>query len=651
MKDGPPQAAPLAGKAPPAGAPAVLPSSADVTPASARPAADEVDYRRMFRWAARVVRPVLGPFLLASVLTLLLEFLGSYNFQLLSSVIAKLTAGGDAAGAPTSFVDRIVPADVRVAAILLIVILFVRILLGFASRIATVASDNLMTGKLQLRLHAAFLRLGPGYHRSHDVGASVLTVTQFASGAQMILADILSFPLQRAFGLTVALVLLVGNLGKLGGAPPWLTAALIATLVVLPIGTWWLSRRLRGAFVRVREEQKHLQEELLDSLSQPSEVQIHGAEGERQAEVSSVLRDLVRGRIRAAAWQQVVDRFQTSIPQILQAVFLAYGVFLALRTGQPGAAGPILAIYYFVPQVVAPLQELLTFYVGIQTSWAQVEDVLRVLEAEPEIVESVDARDAPSGMVPLSLEGITFSYAPDADPILDDVTHTFRPGAITAIAARSGGGKSTVLHLLVRLYDPQRGAVRLGDHDLRDLKIHSLRRQVAKVSQFPLFFHDTIRKNLLLANPDATDDDLREAARKTGLWDVLERVAERGTDPLDMVLPRALDQGLSGGERRLLAITRALLTDPSVLLLDEPTTGVDALSRARIAQLLRHLARDMTIILVDHNLGEFVVELAAEVCVLDEGRFVEVGSPDELERQGGLFQALLEGEGPPETSS
>ena len=165
-----------------------------------------------------------------------------------------------------------------------------------------------------------------------------------------------------------------------------------------------------------------------------------------------------------------------------------------------------------------------------------------------------------------------------------------------------------------------------------------------KVSQFPLFILDTIRANFHLADPDATDAEIKTVCERTGLWSVLENIAG-GQNPLDYVLPRSLDQGLSGGERRLLAITRALVTEPAVLLLDEPTTGIDALGRDMIFRLVRDLGSKVAILVVDHNVREFISLVADDVYVLEQGRITQRGTPDELAEAPGLFQSLyLHGE-------
>ena len=181
----------------------------------------------------------------------------------------------------------------------------------------------------------------------------------------------------------------------------------------------------------------------------------------------------------------------------------------------------------------------------------------------------------------------------------------------------------------------------MDGQDISAVTLASLRRHVAKVSQFPLFVADTIRTNFKLANDQATDAELEEVCRRTGLWEVLEKAAGPHSHPLDYLLPRASGEGLSGGQRRLLAVTRAFLLHPAILLLDEPTTGIDAIGRSQVAAVLREACRGLTVLLVDHDM-EFISHFADWVCCLEHGKFDEVGSPDELAGRPGLFRDLLE---------
>ena len=615
---------------------------------------ESVPFRKLFQWAWYLVSVALGWFLANTILTISLQILTQYNVQVLATVVSGLgssLAGGGAvpgsvASASTSpkgggFLSSFLPSNLETAAVTFATIALLLIFLRFIDRIIMNWSDSLMVARLQQRLHDKLLGLGPTYHQSHDLGETMLIVTRFSVGTQQLLRDLISFPLVRGIGLVTAMVFLTNNLMAVGKTPLWVKVTLLATIFILPLGGWWLSLKLRQAYEKVRDSDMALANEFSNSATLPLEVQLMGAEAQRSEAFGKRLRTLIRYKLAAAWRNEIANQFQTSTPVFLQTVFLIYGVFFALQSGNPAAPGAILAIYYFVPEAVSPLQQIIVFFNGMQTMWPTVEKVVEILETETEVKEKPGAVELSPQQGALVLENLTFAYSTAGEKILDDLSYDFAPGKITAIVARAGMGKSTLLNLVARLRDPLKGRILIDDQDINTVTLSSLRRHVAKVSQFPLFIADTVRANLRLSNAKSSDAELEEVCRRTGLWEVLEKAAGSQVHPLNYFLPRASSEGLSGGQRRLLAVTRALLLHPTILLLDEPTTGIDAIGVLQVASVLREACRGLTVLLVDHDL-EFISHFADWVCCLDHGRFAEVGSPEELAEKPGLFRELLE---------
>lgn len=608
-------------------------------------ASDGVPYGRLFRWGWQIARSVLGLFLLDVTVSLLSQTLQQYSVQVLSIVVSGLQTGGQQRPSVVGgFLAPVLPLTLHRAAIVFAIVSLLGILLGFVGRITTTYADASATAKLQSRLHERLLRLGPRFHSNHDLGEVMVVVTRYAGGAEMVLRDLIAYPLVRGIGLITALVFLAMNLDQVGNAPSWMRLSMLGCLVGIPVIGWWLSGRLRAAFSRVRDSELAVAEELTSSLSLPMEVQLMGAGAQRQEALDAKLSSHLRNKVAASARNEFATQFQTATPVLLQLAFLTYGAFYALDSQKPGSAGAILAIYYFVPQVVQPVQQLLQFFLGLNTSWPQVESVVEILETEPEVRESTDPQDLGTESMDVFVDDLTFAYDPGSAPQLRNLTHRFEPGKISAIVARAGMGKSTLLNLVARTRDPQSGSIRLRGVDIRNASLASLRQRVVKVSQFPLFLPDTIRANFRLAKRDASDAEIEMVCRRTGLWDVLIQVAGPHRHPLDVVLPRSIGDGLSGGQRRLLAVTRALLLQPAVLMLDEPTTGIDALGRASLIPVLRHACDGITVLLVDHDMN-FVSRVADVVCVLEDGKFSQIGSPTELSATSGLFRDLLQQHG------
>jgi ATP-binding cassette subfamily B protein len=603
----------------------------------------DVPYRKLFHWGWVVVSAALGPFLTTTFLSIFNQTLLQFNVKVFAALVGSLKSDGGLA--PTaksgSVFAPLIPSGVTTLFMLFTGLTLLWILLAFAEKMLTAWSDNVMLARLQRRLHDQLIRLGPTYHRSHDVGETTMVVSRFATGTQLLLRDLVSAPIVRTFGIGTALFMLYDTIATLGDTPLALKLALFASLLAIPAVGVRFAKRLRAAFGKVRDSDLAVAEELQNSLGQPLEVQLMGAETQRSAAFAEKLAVHARNKISAAVRNELTSQLQTTAPTLIQLGFLAYGVHLATSSAaSPDATAGIVAIYYFVPAAIQPLQQLLQFFNGLNSAWPQVEKVVEILEVAPEVEDRVNARDLPAGTHDVKLDDVTFSYGLGLPPVLDALTHEFTVGRCWAIVGASGSGKSTVFSLISRLCDPQSGTVRVGGADVREVGLASLRGHVVRVAQFPLFIHDTVRANFKLAKSDATDAEIQAICERTGLWEILCRAsADR---PLDYLLPRDVSQGLSGGQRRLLAVTRALILHPSVLLLDEPSTGLDNITLQHVIRVIREFKTTTAIIVVDHDIEGFVGRVADGICVLEKGKIVATGTHQELAGQDGLYRRLIE---------
>lgn len=605
----------------------------------------KVPYGRLLRFAWVLVKgslPVLAGMVAVSTFV---QLLTQYNSQILSSVTSMLSSA--AAGSATSdkkdgggLLDFMLPGDLQAAAIVFAVTAILMIVLIFGERIYTAWADNLMATRLQHRLHDKLLALGPDFHRKHDLSETSLTVTAFAPGAQQVACDLIAFPVVRGIGVITAILFLLHNLQALKGAPAWMQVVLIASVVVLPFAGWWFSQGIVRASRHLVEHQTAVANEFMNSAANPTEIRLMGAESQRSLSFGERLRHLRAAAVAAAIKRELGTQFQAAVPRILSAAFLLYGIFFALRSGDPAAVGAIVAFVLFIPLAVNPINELLTFFIGISATWPQVEKVVEIAEAADEKEVSGAKPLSPAGLGAIAVEGVTFAYNPATPAVVRGLSHTFAEGKISAIIARSGAGKSTILNLIARQYRPQAGTIRLGGEDIAAATTESLRSAVVKISQFPAFLADTVRANFRLAKADASDAEIEEVCRRTGLWPILVNAAA-GEPPLDLVLPRKLDTIISGGQQKLFAVTRGLLRKPRVLLIDEPTTGIDNIGIAELSKFLRPACQGVTAIVVDHKMS-FVGQFADTVCCLEEGRFADIGTPAALDRPGTLYHQLKE---------
>lgn len=603
-------------------------------PPMAQPPAGAFDFHKLLRWAREAVAGMTGPFVAVTALSVFTALLSQYNAQLIANFISQAQSGGVAASARSGFdlLARLLPADAAWSAILFAVTAVLLIGLGFANRVSAVWLNSSMVKRLQLRLHDKLLAMGPAYHGKHDMGENTALVTQFANASQPVFKDVLSFPFDRGVSLAGAVAFLFYNLSGLD-SQGIIYALLAVLLLVLPAGSVWLSGKLHTAFTDVRDRQMALGNTLVNSLTAPQEVQLMAASQQRSSAFASALDALGLAQLRAAIRNETSGQFQSAVPTLLQVGLVLWAVFVA----GGDAIRAVVGIYLFVPRIVQPIQELLGFYTRLVSTWPQVERVGQLLDSSPEVADTGTKIAADLPDYALKLEKLTFK--PEERTIIDDLTYAFEAGKITALVGRSGSGKTTIFRMIARLFDPTSGRVTVGGVGVRDLKLSELRGISATVSQFPLFIEATVRENLALGRADATDEDMKRVCIEADVWEALERISP--ADPLAAPVPRLAGKtGLAGGERRRLSIARTLLTDAPILLLDEPSTGIDALSVSRIIDVLRSRP-DRTILIIDHDM-DLIRAVADVVCCLENGKFVDVGSPEELLRRPNLFKSLLD---------
>lgn len=578
---------------------------------------EPMKFSKLLRWAVMLVRSAPLPFLGSVGLAAMVNGLTPYSQQVLVSLTAALEGKSD--------------ADPKWMALLYAVLAVFVILLSMASKLVTTWSNERMLVALRHLLHDRMLLLGPQFHAKVTGPQLVQIINNFSAGAQFTLREILAYPLTRGVGLVTAGIFLADNLSAFAGIPPVARWILLILVVGIPLIGWKLSGVVGRAFEQVRAEEAAFADELGNSTAQPLEVQLMRAGAQRSRSIAERLQAVMAAKLRATLRREAAQQFQGSMSIILTTVLLIYAAFSFDKETPVGA---LLGLILMVPLVVGPIQELVTFFTGLSVNWPMIRPVGEIIDAKPEITDEKGAADLALADGTAELRDVVFGYPPAKTPvILNGVSHRFRDQAITAIVGGSGSGKSSVMRLLVRLYDPQGGQVLLGGRPLAAYTLESLRRQVVTLSQFPLMLSGSLRKNFELVKPDVTDDEILAVLRRVGVLDALTRIRPEGV--LDIPVTQAAGTGtLSGGQRRLVALARALILQPRMLLLDEPSTGVDVESTSRLVAVLRELARDVSIVMVEHDV-DFVTAVADEVVCIEGGKFVSSGAPQALIAAGG----------------
>ena len=313
-----------------------------------------------------------------------------------------------------------------------------------------------------------------------------------------------------------------------------------------------------------------------------------------------------------------------------QAILLAVGASMVVDGKLQ--LGELTAFFLYLTMFFAPIQQLVQLYNVYQQGRAAMRKLSDVLGTEPGVLEAPDAHDLPEIAGEIRLEGVTFGYDPRI-PVLRDVDLVIAPNEKISIVGETGAGKSTIAKLVTRFYDPTEGRVLIDGHDLREVTFESLRRQIGVVPQEAFLFGGTIRDNITFARPDATDEEIAEACSLIGLDELLERQV----NGLDSVIHER-GVSLSSGERQLLALARAFLARPRVLVLDEATSNLDLKSETRIERALDVLLEGRTAIIIAHRLATAM--RADRIAVVHAGRIVEIGSHAELLAAGGRYAEL-----------
>jgi ATP-binding cassette subfamily B protein len=477
---------------------------------------------------------------------------------------------------------------------------------------------------LRVSVFTHLQRLGLSFYTDEQAGVIMTRMTSDIENLQTLLQDGLAQLVVQALTMVVITVVLFTTNVKL---------TLISLALVIPALTaaslWFRAASERG-YNRVRDGIAGVLADLSESLHGVRTV----AANNRQRYNVVQHRNVVGDYRAANNYTAQINAIYGPGTQLLG--YLAQGALLVIGGNMVShhelSLGALVLFFLYLNRFLAPIQLLVAQYNTFQQGQSSLVKLRTLFATQPSTPEAEGASELPPIQGEITFDHVTFGYDP-AVPVIRDIDLTIRAGETVAFVGQTGAGKSTMAKLITRFYDPTEGRVLIDGHDLREVTIDSLRGQLGVVPQEPFLFAGSLRYNIAFARPQAIDAEVWEAVHAVGLTDVVERMPEG----LDTVVHER-GQSLSSGERQLIALARAFLAHPRVLVLDEATSNLDLLSETKIEAALDILLEARTAVLIAHRLTTAMK--ADRIVVVDGGRIVEVGSHAELVAAGGRYAEM-----------
>jgi ATP-binding cassette subfamily B multidrug efflux pump len=525
--------------------------------------------------------------------------------------------------------DPWLAADVRTGLIQITTLYLVAIVIGFFCEFAQTylmqSTGQLAMLDLRRSLMAHLQKLDLSYYDRNPAGRLITRVTTdvdalnelWASGLVAVLGDVL------------ALSLVIFVMFRLS---PMLTLVVLAVLPLIVLATIRFRRQVQAGYRRIRVAVAGINSFLQEHASGMAVVQLFNREERSRSDFERINRshmEAFKDTILAYGWFYPLVEF---LAMLSVAVLISYGGF-RIRTGTL-SIGILVAFFQYTLRFFRPIQDLSEKFNILQSAMAASERVFKLLDTESKVTAPVTPRPFPAGASAVEFDRVWFAYK-EEDWVLRDVSFRIGPGETIAVVGHTGAGKTTLTNLLLRFYDVQRGAVRIGGIDIREFAIEDLRRHFGIVLQDPYLFTGTIASNIRLGSNAIDDRAIQSAADHVNLLEFVQRLPERFATPV-----RERGAGFSTGQKQLISFARALAHDPQFLILDEATSSVDTETEFRLREALARLIEGRTSLVIAHRLS--TIQRAGRILVMHKGQVRESGTHQELIAARGIYWKLYQ---------
>ena len=495
---------------------------------------------------------------------------------------------------------------------------------SYLEKYLTTTVSQWVTHDLRRMLYHHIQRLSLAEYDEARTGDLISRVTSDIESVQ-------DFVNSALLGILVNVLTLVGMIGVMFYINWRFTLIALSVSPILFVVVYWFTRRIKKSSRAVRKKESELTSVVQEVFTSIRVVKAFAREDYEQERFEEKSLENVEAALKARSLKAKLAPLVEVIVALGTCLVLGYGARLVLHGGL--SAGVLIVFLLYLGKMYKPMRDLSKMMDTVSKATVGYERIQEVLEIESRVRDFPRARRAPKFKGHIQFDHVYFSYEPDNTLVLKDITFEIKPGQIAALVGPSGTGKTTIISLIPRFYDPTRGKVMIDGRDVREYTLKSLRQQISFVLQDTLLFRTTIWENIAYGKPDATRKEIEEAARLANAHEFIEKMPE-GYDT--MVGERGVS--LSGGQRQRIAIARAIIRDTPILILDEPTSGLDAASEQSVIEALDRLMKGRTSLLIAHHLG--TIRHADVIFVVKDSELVEHGTHEELIAAGGVYAEL-----------